>query len=199
MTPAEGGRARVVFLWRAPQGGERSSPIRRVQSLERIAGTDVSFWSVELEADWRGSYCFIPMAEHLPPSPVDRRRWWLSLLERAEADPLNPVAPHAGAFGQPLSAAHLPGAPPQPDWEGAERADPGRLHRLLWSSARLPAADWAVLSDEERSRARRFHRHADRIRAAVPRAALRRLLAARLGTAPGALHFVAAPLGRLGR
>lgn len=58
------------------------------------------------------------------------------------------------------------------------------------------SADWAVLGDDERERAAKFHRHDDRIRSIATRAALRRLLGERLHREPGALHFDAGPYGK---
>jgi enterochelin esterase family protein len=156
-------RARVLFLWRDPEGDAASSQTRRVYidicsvtdhhignpvSLERIAGTDVWRWSFEVEADWRGSYCLIPVGdEGVSPSEagasgeVGMRDWWRSALHLAQADPLNPNRCHAGLRGQPLSAAHLPQAPFQAAWRDVDRksrvADPSRLHQLEWTSARL--------------------------------------------------------------
>ncbi|PWB81699.1 MAG: 4-phosphopantetheinyl transferase [Methylocystaceae bacterium] len=59
-----------------------------------------------------------------------------------------------------------------------------------------PSADWAVLGDDERERAAKFHRHDDRVRAIATRAALRRLLGERLHREPGALRFDAGPHGK---
>ena len=66
----------VTFWWRDPQGSEEYSTIKRVwvyvtgvtdhhqnsqpQSMQRIAGTNVWQWTTQLNANWRGSYCFIP-------------------------------------------------------------------------------------------------------------------------------------------
>lgn len=62
----------------------------------------------------------------------------------------------------------------------------------------VPLSDpsFAVLSDDERAAAARFHRHADAIRSAATRAALRRALGAELGTAPEALRFSRSERGR---
>lgn len=61
-----------------------------------------------------------------------------------------------------------------------------------------PDADplFAVLSDEERAAAARFHHHADAVRSAATRALLRRALGAELGTAPEALRFLRSDRGR---
>ncbi len=159
-----GNRARVSFLWRDPEGDATRSTTQRVYidicsvtdhhvsppvSLERIAGTDVWRWSFEVEADWRGSYSFIPVDDkHLPPSlrgggsDSAMRDWWRLALKRAQADPLNPGVCHVGLRGQKFSAAHLPQAPFQAAWRDADRknriaADQSRLRQISWDSARL--------------------------------------------------------------
>lgn len=60
----------------------------------------------------------------------------------------------------------------------------------------LAADDMALLSEDERVRASRYHRHADRQRAVSGRAALRRLLGARLRRPPSALRFTASRHGK---
>ena len=158
-----GDRARVLFLWRDPQGDATASRTRCVYidicsvtdhhsnqpaSLERIAGTDVWHWSFEVEAEWRGSYCFIPLDDtHLhgargADGEITLKEWWRSALKFAQADPLNPYLRHLGLRGQPLSAAHLPQAPLQTAWRDVDRnnrpaADQSRLHRMEWHSARM--------------------------------------------------------------
>jgi len=57
-------------------------------------------------------------------------------------------------------------------------------------------ADWGVLTAEERERALRFLRHADRLRMIATRAALRRLLGERIGVAPADLRFEAGLYGK---
>ncbi|MDN5936484.1 MAG: 4'-phosphopantetheinyl transferase superfamily protein [Nitrosospira sp.] len=54
-------------------------------------------------------------------------------------------------------------------------------------------ADWNLLSEEERSRAERFHHHADCVRMAATRAALRCQLGERLGCEPSSLCFELGP------
>ncbi len=157
-------RARVTFLWRDPEGDATTSRTRRVYldicsvtdhhvgdpvSLERIAGTDVWLWSFEVEADWRGSYSFIPVNEtHLPPrgrgagGEAAIRDWWRSALKLAQADPLNPGVWHVGLRGQKFSPAHLPQAPFQAAWRDVDRKnrivpDQSRLHQISWDSGRL--------------------------------------------------------------
>ena len=59
--------------------------------------------------------------------------------------------------------------------------------------APIEQADWHLLSEDEKARAERFYQHADRVRMAATRAALRRQLARRLGCAPAALCFELGP------
>ncbi|MFM9271599.1 4'-phosphopantetheinyl transferase family protein [Halomonas elongata] len=69
--------------------------------------------------------------------------------------------------------------------------------RVALETSREPDAEaWGVLSREERKRARRFRNMADRVRAVTTRAALRRLLAHRLGMAPEVPRFVEGPYGK---
>ena len=60
-------------------------------------------------------------------------------------------------------------------------------------SAPIEEADWNLLSQDEKSRAERFHHRADGVRMAATRAALRRQLARCLGCAPSALCFEPGP------
>lgn len=91
----------VTFWWRDPQGSEEYSTIKRVwvyitgvtdhhqnsqpQSMQRIAGTNVWQWTTQLNANWRGSYCFIPTERDdifSVPSPdrLELREGWRKLL-----------------------------------------------------------------------------------------------------------------------
>ena len=56
-------------------------------------------------------------------------------------------------------------------------------------TAPIEKADWNLLNTEEKSRAERFHRHADRVRMVATRAALRRQLSRYLGCQPPTLCF----------
>lgn len=157
----EAGGYRVTFWWRDPAGTETTSPIQRVwlyitgvtdhhqntrpQSLERIAGTDVWYCEIHLEAGWRGSYCLIPSHHHDDFSPAvfaatspDRaalREGWRKLLAQAIADPLNPQS-WRGGRGHPVSALEMPDAPLQPGWQALDTPfnEPQLLH---WRSQRL--------------------------------------------------------------
>ncbi|MEJ2792358.1 enterochelin esterase [Iodobacter sp. LRB] len=157
-------RVWVTFLWRDPAGDESCSELARVyidvnsvtdhhsadpQSLARMAGSDIWYWQVQLPADWRGSYCLIPVAASrlpdfsAPPSAEQashQRSWWRSIAEAAEADPLNLQSPRAGAWRTAMSALHLPKAPPQTAWlyaDGQDEGDPAGLKLLDWHSAML--------------------------------------------------------------
>ena len=86
-------------------------------------------------------------------------------------------------------------------WEPARASfpplGPDAVH--VWRVALDPARAASLaplLSADERARAARFHFDADRHRWTVSRAALRTILAAHAGVAPGALRFV---LGRHGK
>lgn len=59
--------------------------------------------------------------------------------------------------------------------------------------APIKQADWHLLSEDEKTRAERFHQLADRVRMVATRAALRRQLARCLGCAPAALCFELGP------
>ena len=75
---------------------------------------------------------------------------------------------------------------------------PGEVH--VWRVDLGPAvavpADSGVLSGEERARAGRFQRPADRARSLAARASLRELLSRYVGAAPAALRFTAGPHGK---
>ncbi|MEP7452757.1 enterochelin esterase [Phyllobacterium sp. SB3] len=138
------GQACVTFLWRDGEGSELTSPIQRVfadvnsvtdhhcltpQSLERISGTDIWFWQVELPLDWRGSYSFIPVtADRLPPRHQgdmetcrgNHRDWLRSVLPYAVSDPLNPLRPYRTGLRMYTSPLHMPGAPNYALWHAID-------------------------------------------------------------------------------
>lgn len=60
----------------------------------------------------------------------------------------------------------------------------------------VPDADLSLLSEDERMRSLRFHRHEDRVRSVVTRAALRRMLGSRVMLPPDKLRFVANRYGK---
>ncbi|MCD5363398.1 enterochelin esterase [Chromobacterium aquaticum] len=159
------GEVCVTFLWRDPHGGAAASPLVQVyadvnsvtdhhrpqpQSLARLGDTDIWWWQATLPANWRGSYTYIPVsAAQTPPRPdadarasrLRHREWWLDIMSRAAPDPLNPRAGYVSSWGAPLSALHLEAAPEQSAWhawdQGRQGADPARLTRIHWDSARL--------------------------------------------------------------
>ncbi|WP_158598541.1 4'-phosphopantetheinyl transferase superfamily protein [Achromobacter sp. K91] len=63
-------------------------------------------------------------------------------------------------------------------------------------AAPVAESDLALLSSEETARAQRFHRHGDKVRFVSARAALRRLLGARLDCRPERLRFAANKHGK---
>ncbi|VTP65491.1 Ferric enterobactin esterase [Serratia rubidaea] len=81
------------------------------------------YWQTELNADWRGSYCFIPSMDDRPLR-VDgadahanmhaRRHWWHQVFAGATHDLLNPYRSWPAAGGNIVSGLHMPKAPPQP-------------------------------------------------------------------------------------
>ena len=164
--PAAAGKVKLTFLWRDQQGKARDSVYRCVyidvngvtdhhsvnpESLTRLGQTDVWYWQAEVESDFRGSYSFIPVSAetclNLPAgSPqqqrLAQRNWWISLMDLAENDPLNPIAAHCSYRGVPLSAVHLADALPQTAWQPIDAgktlpADPQRLQLIRWHSQLL--------------------------------------------------------------
>ncbi|WMY73419.1 enterochelin esterase [Buttiauxella selenatireducens] len=155
------GQCAVTFLWRDPQGCEKTSPIKRVwiyvtgvtdhhqrsrpQTLERVPGTDVWQWQTQLSSTWRGSYCFIPSTreDDFPPEAFDGiaaerialREGWRKLLPQAIADPLNSES-WLGGRGHPMSALHLPDAPKQAGWDKPNTPHAAPLC-ITWQSQRL--------------------------------------------------------------
>ena len=146
----------VTFWWRDPQGSEEYSTIKRVwvyitgvtdhhqntqpRSMQRIAGTDVWQWTTQLNANWRGSYCFIPTERDdifSAPSPdrLELREGWRKLLPQAIADPLNPQS-WKGGRGHAVSALEMPQAPLQPGWD-CPQAPETPAKEIIWKSERL--------------------------------------------------------------
>ncbi len=166
------GRCKVTFFWRDPHGSEFTSAYQRVwinincltdhhqssppQSLQRLNGTDVWYWQIELKSDWRGSYSFIPSEESQPftiqaddafGQMFAVRSWWRSNFANASHDLLNPTRSWTGAKGHALSGVSLPDAPAQPAWRDYDSygtssgrcmpAPPAKIQRFSWNSARL--------------------------------------------------------------
>ena len=155
----ENSLCRVTFLWRDPQGTEKTSACRYVwinitgitdhhqpappRSLQRVAGSDVWYWQTELPADWRGSYCLIPDTDAESPEAftalIQRRDWWRKKFALAGHDPLNPLRPWQGGRGMSVSPLHMPEAPAQAEWAPLDHGEarPLPLSLLQWRSQRL--------------------------------------------------------------
>lgn len=156
-------KVQLTFLWRDSQGCEQTSDIFAVyidlngitdhhkippQSLTRVIGTDIWYWQVEVEANWRGSYTLIPVTQFQLPDlneknkDIKRRQWWRMVMKLAKPDPFNLLSPRHGNWGRLFSAVHLANAPQQIAWreldEGvAPYADMSRLIELNWESNQL--------------------------------------------------------------
>lgn len=158
-------QVKMTFFWRDPAGDETHSPVRQVyidincvtdhhspqpQSLHRVPGTDIWYWTTAIDRRWRGSYSLIPVeAAQLPPvfstdtetRAAGQRAWWISLFPHAVSDPLNHGAPINSAR-HALSAAHMPDAPEQSAWHALDaghrpQPDPYRLQQFSWKSEQL--------------------------------------------------------------
>lgn len=155
-------RYEVLFLWQDPQGTAERSSIAAVYMdvnsvtdhhsptparMQRWPGTDVWFWMMQVPANWRGAYQFIPcQARQLPDwdlaqRDADRQRqWWISLQPLAVRDPLNPVRAQMSQWGIRQSALQMPQAPAQPAWVafdlGADTLPP-EVVEMSWHSELL--------------------------------------------------------------
>ncbi|AHM72002.2 enterochelin esterase [Yersinia hibernica] len=164
--PGAAGKVKLTFIWREPPALVRAPVYSRVyidvngvtdhhsvnpETLQHLGQSNIWYWQVEVEPDFRGSYSFIPVVEehclNLPEgTPQERRQaqrnWWLSLMAMAEHDPLNHTAPHYSYRGKPLSAVHLADALPQTAWQPIDAGqtlpmDPKRLQLMTWNSELL--------------------------------------------------------------
>ena len=154
---AADGTVELIFLYRDDSAGAVLADLNGITdhhstepaALRRRPGTDVWWWTTTVRADFRGSYCFIPLGDprKAAPPPADdadgrmaHRAWWLDLLSGAVPDVTNARPPHRSSWDTALSAVHLPGAPAQPEWELGDR-DPTRAAglgtELTWTSALL--------------------------------------------------------------
>ncbi|PHM46110.1 chrysobactin oligopeptidase cbsH [Xenorhabdus mauleonii] len=161
-------QAKTTFFWRDPDGNEQTAKLNRVYieinsitsyrlpqppCLQRLPKTDIWYWSVSLDDDWRGSYRFIPVTDaYLPPhfsqdikqKNQQQREWWISLFPLSTPDPLNRQSCHRSGNGLLLSAIHMPHAPDQSIWAQAAIApsnttqiNPKKPLLLDWHSERL--------------------------------------------------------------
>lgn len=162
--PVQAGEHAVMFVWRDPRGTAATSPTRRVwlnitgltdhhrqcapQSLARIDGTDIWFWQTRIDADWRGSYSFMPSDEDRDFDAIDAdgsinlgalRPWWRAMFPGAQHDPLNLARPWTGGRGLDVSGLHMPEALAHPAWLAVDRGDnlPVTLQQHQWRSTRL--------------------------------------------------------------
>ncbi|WP_287812825.1 enterochelin esterase [Pseudomonas sp.] len=162
--PAQAGQHAVTFVWRDPRGSAATSPTRRVwinitgltdhhrqcppQSLARVDGTDLWLWQTHIDANWRGSYSFMPSDDDRDYDGFDAqgnldlnalRPWWRATFPLAEHDPLNRTRPWTGGRGLGVSGLHMPQAPAHPAWEAVDSglAAPATLQCHTWNSVRL--------------------------------------------------------------
>ncbi|CDH18465.1 enterochelin esterase [Xenorhabdus bovienii] len=178
-------QVQLTFFWRDPAGNEQNSDIRRVyidingitdhhspqpQSLQRLPESDIWYWSVTIDDDWRGSYSLIPATHaHFPPDfygdtqqrNQQQREWWCSLFPLSIPDPLNLQGCHRNGLGMSLSAAHMPHAPEQSAWASIGRnslaqSDTQQPVLLNWQSHRLgnQRRIWLYATGEETERPR---------------------------------------------
>ncbi|MDC9594051.1 enterochelin esterase [Xenorhabdus sp. IM139775] len=173
-------RVKTTFFWRDPNGDERHSYFHQVyidingitdhhrpqpQSLQRLPETDIWYWSVTLEDNWRGSYRFIPATEtHLLPElsgeikqrKQQQREWWISLFPLSIPDPLNRQSGHRNGLGLSLSAIHMPHALEQTAWLDAVQPDKQTPLPLHWHSDRLnnQRRVWLYATGEENAHPR---------------------------------------------
>lgn len=124
--------------------------------LERVPGTDVWARTFRASRGWVGAYGFLPLDE-VPQPPAGRdtpeaRAWWLGLLARKVADPLNPWPALHGMRGDVTSLAAASGGLPDVAASvrvAASPARPGALTHHVWRRTDLePVADvdtWVYL------------------------------------------------------
>lgn len=156
------GESVVDFFWQDLSGNESQSSVTQVLlqinsvtnhhswepvSLTRVAGTDVWHKQICVESTWRGSYSFIPLTyeqmPHLAFSNSDgssqaQRRWYISIMDQAQPDLLNPFPT---SIDGRTSALHLPHAERElgwPQWDKGELTFPReRVTTFTWSSTTL--------------------------------------------------------------
>lgn len=141
----------VTFLWQDAQaqsvlvGINRMTHDRASASLEHLPGTDVWHHTYCLDADWRGTYTFLPLDSIELDNMQDHvgRGIMRAIREDGVLDPHNPQ--RSGTHTGQASVAGMPHATPQP-WlhadnvprgESTEHHTPGG--RRVW--AHTPAGD----------------------------------------------------------
>lgn len=119
--PADPSARIVTFLWRDPDAEHVYVGVNKVThgpeqgAMTRLAGTDIWYLSVVLDARWRGTYGFVPLDADSWRDLVDTgARPAIRLLrESTVPDPGNPLV-ELSHLGDPLSVAELDLAPAQP-------------------------------------------------------------------------------------
>ena len=119
--PADPSARIVTFLWRDPDAEHVYVGVNKVThgpeqgAMTRLAGTDIWYLSVVLDARWRGTYGFVPLDADSWRDLVDTgARPAIRLLrESTVPDPGNPLV-ELSHLGDPLSVAELDLAPTQP-------------------------------------------------------------------------------------
>jgi Enterochelin esterase and related enzymes len=122
------GTKRVDFFWRDPEGEKLSNTAQVLLdinsvtnhkswdpvSLNRVKNTDVWHQAIEVDALWRGSYGFIPLSKEQTSqvayassdgSSEAQREWYISIMDQAISDPLNPrpdIVSGRGCLASPL-------------------------------------------------------------------------------------------------
>ena len=176
--PSRSPLCRVTFVWRDSEGCASQSSCQNVWlcincltdhhsmqppvSLTRLVGTDIWYRTLVLNAQWCGSYCFIPddgalglsVAKGVDPTAAADvrtqqwhalRTWWRSALPHGQEDPFNAGRRWISGRGHAASALHMPDATVAGPWRRWDRGealpDPERAatwwqhHR--WQSALL--------------------------------------------------------------
>ncbi|RRQ25945.1 enterochelin esterase [Rhodococcus sp. Eu-32] len=147
--PSGDSRVRVTFLWR----DAAKNPFRvyfdassltdhhaeDLTVMTQVDDSGIWFWSTEITRTWRGTYCFMPVAEDVvrtldPPGVAATREGvrtrFLGLLEHAVPDENN-----IRRFGRE-SIAEMPDAPVQRWWDDDTTLD-SAPRKLRWHSGSL--------------------------------------------------------------
>lgn len=159
------GRCMILFLWRDPEGDKKTSTtcsvILHVNAItnhnswqptcfSRHNDSDLWFAYLNVEADWRSSYSFIPIKAkqlaRLNTQQQDRsreaqRRWWLDVVKQQQPDPLNKYPDIASGWGL-CSPLHLPDAAQELGWQvwdqgRLDKKDSMQCQSLPWHSLTL--------------------------------------------------------------
>ncbi|WP_264813656.1 enterochelin esterase [Asaia lannensis] len=170
--PTEPGFVDVTFYWREPKLNTASGSLAQVlvdingvtdhhsetpQSLRPVPQTDIWSWSIRLPDTWCGTYSFIPLHKEdsfqawlsnntdnrTPDERVQaQRHWWVSIQDRAIADPLNPLRSYRSGWGGQCSPLILANAPRQPSWASVDTTRKDRLFEIERSLAIPESLVW---------------------------------------------------------